>query len=168
MLLFASVAICTLLWYGCESIANYPIDTPSPQILNDKLIGKWKIQEDTNADNYYEIYKADGRSAENQYHVRWWDRGGTNPTYEGNVYFSNVAGSMFLNVPYREEGFTNQGYLFIKILSANPAYDKVTTATFYDTTMRSLKSMEDVRRHITKHLNDAKFYNDTSHFYKVK
>ena len=162
------VIVLIALMVGCKSIANYPIDAPSSANIDDRIIGKWKFLEDTDKRNFYDVEKTYQNFSPNEYHVKFWNRGGTNPTYEANIHFSRIGNSLFLNIPYWEGHFENMGYFFLKILDVNADYTKMTTATVYDTTLRSLKNSAEVRERITKNLNNPAFYNDTVHFYKVK
>lgn len=150
---------------GCKRIARYPISEPSAANMEDRIIGRWKLEEDTNKNNFYEILKGYGPL---KYHVKFWDRGGTNPTYESNLFFSRIGNATFINAPYWEDGFTNKGYFFLKILKVNESYDKITTAMVADTTMLALKNSAEVHDRIARNLDKPSYYHDTMHFYKMK
>ncbi|MCW3120571.1 MAG: hypothetical protein JWQ38_63 [Flavipsychrobacter sp.] len=169
--ILAIFVITTILSTGCKSVAKFPIDAPSMGNLEDGLIGKWKFEEDTDKRNYYEVVRG-GSYATDKYHVFFWNRGGTNPTYEGNVHISKINGARFINVPYWENNgkdahFSNAGYFFLRILQVNTDFTKMTTATVHDTTMRALNQAE-LKQRITKNINNPVFYYDTVHFYKMK
>jgi hypothetical protein len=170
--LVGTLVVLTLLSSGCKNVAKFPIDDPSTSNLDDGLIGKWKFDEDTDKRNFYEVYRKDAPYDPLKYHVRFWNRGGTNPTYEANVYLSKIDGVRFINVPYWEDGgegahFSHLGYFFLKILKVNADFTKMTTATVYDTTMWEL-NQSGVKQRITRNLNNPAFYYDTVHFYKMK
>jgi hypothetical protein len=155
-----------LLSLGCKSVAKFPIDEPSMANLEDGLIGRWKFEEDTDKRNFYEIQRGDPYRSD-RYHIKFWNRGGTNPTYEWNIHVSKIDGIQFINVPYYREGpRTHEGYLFLRILDANKDFTKMTTTTVYDTTMWELDQAE-VKERIRKNLNNPSFYYDTVHFYKI-
>jgi hypothetical protein len=157
---------------SCRNVATYPISEPSADCIADGISGVWKFREDTNADNFYEIYPRDPVSKKH-YHVRFWDRGGSNPTYEGNIFFSRIGGSLFINVPYFEHDmqtdnyFANKGYMFLKIESADVLFKEMVISVVNDTTMRSLKSSSEVRAYLTKNLDNGSIYQPVKHFYKV-
>lgn len=158
--------------YSCSNVSTYPISAPSEHLLEDRVIAKWKFLEDTNINNYYEVYRAH-ISYPNQYHIRFWNRGGTNPTFESNGHFSKIDEEMFFNLPYFELGtgseiFQNEGYIFLHILEVNNEYDKITASVVGDTTMRQLKNSEGVLSYVKKNMNNPQFYTDTIHLVKFK
>lgn len=157
------ILLVCLLATGCKNVANYPITKPASGVKDDRIIGKWKFEEDTNKNNYYEVYTAH-KDYPNQYHVRFWNRGGTNPTYESNMHFSDVNGVRFINVPYFGDGPLQYG--FLKILSSNADYTTFTAAVVGDETMQRIKTQQLLKAHIIKNINNPKFYSDTVHFFK--
>ncbi len=160
------------LIYGCSNISIYPISAPSEHVVEDRVIAKWKFLEDTNTHNFYEVYQAHVNYP-NQYHIRFWNRGGTNPTYESNGHFSKIDDEQFFNLPYFEPGtngtfFQNEGYIFLRLLDVNNEFDKITASVVGDTTMRQLRNSEEVLNYVKKNLNNPKFYSDTIHLIKFK
>lgn len=169
--------------YSCKNTATYPIREPSAEMMDDRIMGKWKFSEDTNKLNYYEVYLANKECCPNQYHIRFWNRGGSNPSFESNGHFSKIGKETFFNVPYFEtretphafpvtgddkyEMFPNSGFMFLHILEANKAYDKITAAVVGDTTMRSLENSEQVYNFVKANMNKPAFYSDTVHLYKI-
>lgn len=155
-----------LLGSSCKNTASYALDKePVPEIQKDQVMGRWKFEEDTNSGNFYEITKADV-SIPNQYHIRFWNRGGANPSYEANGFFSVVKGYGFFNVPYFEKGLTNFGYGFLKLVEIDADFTRLTAAVVGDETMRSLASEAEVRKYVTAHVDDPAFYSDTIHLFK--
>jgi hypothetical protein len=153
---------------SCEGVSKYPISDAYPENNDDRIIGKWKVKEDSAKNDYYEITAAHP-NFRNQYHFKVWDRGGTNPSYEGNCYFSKVGVTRFLNIPFHDDEMKDGGgYIFLRILEENEAFDNVTTTTVCDTNMRTLGSKEAVKAFIAKNLKNKLFYCDTAHLYKVK
>jgi len=73
-----------------DVMAKYPIDAPSMDNLNDGILGRWKFEEDTNKNNFYEIIRRKPYALD-KYHIKFWDRGGTNPSYEANMHFSKIG-----------------------------------------------------------------------------
>jgi hypothetical protein len=166
------VTICyllctTIILTGCKSVATFPISDAVQENTDDRIIGKWKAIEDTNKNNYFEVLAAHP-NFKNQYHVTIWDRGGTNATYEANCYFSKVGVTRFLNIPYWEGDFENRGYIFLKIIDVDDKFERLTTSTVKDFSLRSLKSKEEVKAHISKNLKKPDFYSDTLHFVRMK
>jgi len=147
-------------------VARYPIDDPSIENLNDGILGRWKFEEDTNKNNFYEIIRG-APYAVDRYHILFWDRGGTNPTYESNMHFSKIGKARFINVPYFEGHFSHKGYFFLKILAVNADFTKMTAATVHDTTLWNLDKAG-VKQRIASNVNNPAYYYDTVHFYKVK
>lgn len=159
-----SVLLLTVLLTGsCKNVANFPIAPPDATATDDRIIGKWQFKEDTNANNYYEVYSG---YESNTYHIRFWDRGGTNPTYESNLHFSDVNGIRFINVLNFETGSLQYG--FLKILSSNVDFTKFTAAVVGDENMGRITSQEKLNAHIIKNMNNPRFYSDTIHFYKIQ
>lgn len=167
--------LCVLL-YACGTPSSFPISMPSNGAVNDGIVGNWKMEEDTNKHNFYEITQRDKVDKFN-YHVRFFNRGGTNPTYEANIFFSKVADLdngdeevLFLNVPYWEEiggQWKDRGYFFVRILGANDDFTGITTATVNSSELSDISSGMEMRRFISRNLNNPNIYSDTVHFYKV-
>lgn len=159
-----SVLLLTALLTGsCKNVANFPIASPDATATDDRIIGKWQFKEDTNANNYYEVYSG---YESNTYHIRFWDKGGTNPTYESNLHFSDVKGVRFINIPYFVEiGFLQYG--FLKILDTDKDFTKITAAVVGDTTLSLITSQKALYNNIIKKMNNKNFYSDTIHLYKV-
>ncbi len=155
-----------VLLTGCDNAANFPIAPPDAKATDARIIGRWQFEEDTNSHNFYEVYIAH-KDYPHQYHIRFWNRGGTNPTYESNMHFSDINGVRFINVPYFEEVGAKQ-YGFLKILSANEDMSKFTAAVVGDTTMYKITSADILRKRIISNMNNPKFYSDTVHFYKMQ
>ncbi|MBL7683613.1 MAG: hypothetical protein JNK00_09665 [Flavipsychrobacter sp.] len=164
MKLILFILFVCMLVSSCNNVANFPIAPPDATATDDRIIGKWQFNEDTNANNYYEVYSG---YESNTYHIRFWDRGGTNPTYESNLHFSDVNGIRFINIPYFEEiGFLQYG--FLKILDTDKDFTKITAAVVGDENIERIKSQEKLNAHITKNMNNPRFYSDTIHFYKIQ
>lgn len=153
------------LYCSCDNISTYPISQPDASLDDDRLIGKWKFEEDTNKNNFYEVYASD---YPHQYHVRFWNRGGTNPTYEANVYYSNVQGYRFLNIPYFSDPLEGHWYIFLRVLDINEDGSKMTGAVVGDETMRKLQSEKEVYGYVARNIDNRNFYLDTVHLFKVK
>lgn len=159
------IVLAAVAFAGCRSFAKYPMAAPSADNMDDRLVGKWKLREDTNSNNFYEVYKS---SAEpNVYHIRFWDRGGKNPTYETELFVTKVGMETFLNVGYFEPDFVNTGYFFLRVLRADADFNQLTAATVADTTLRYLHSKEEVGERIAENVHRAAFYSDTVHLYKA-
>ncbi len=146
-------------------VAQYPIDGPSTENLNDGILGRWKFKEDTNKNNFYEIIRGKPY-AEDKYHIKFWNRGGTNPTYESNMHFSKIANIQFINVPYFEANFSRNGFFFLKILEISPDFTKITAAVFHDNTLWEL-NQEDLSQRITQNVNNPAYFSDTVHLFKI-
>jgi hypothetical protein len=147
-------------------MAQYPIDDPLKENLNDGIRGRWKFEEDTNKNNFYEIIREKPYMLD-RYHMKFWDRGGTNPTWEANMHFSKIGNTQFINVPYFEDNFTHQGFFFLKILEINADFTKITAAVLHDTELWDLTQTQ-VKQRITKNIGNPGYYRDIVHFYKMK
>lgn len=171
-LIILIAALLSIHLCSCKNVATYPISQPTDNCIENRINGVWKFREDTNSKNFYEIYQRDSTWT-NTYHTRFWNRGGENPTYEGNIFFSKIGKTLFINVPYwdydevNDKYFQNKGYMFLKIVAANAAFDKLTVAVVNDTTMRRLKNSDEVRAYVTKNMNNKSFFQEEKHFYKV-
>ena len=169
MRVYIWLVLCLLTFAACESVSKYPIDAPG-SASDSRFSGIWKFREDTNSKNFYEVAYS---TYNHQYHVKFWDRGGTNPTYEANVYFTKIGDATFINMPYYNPANSVTGkdynyFFFLKILYVNKDFSEMTTATIHDSTLIKLESSAEVKAHISRHLEDPRFYYDTAHLYKVK
>jgi hypothetical protein len=164
------MVVLTWCGWGCKSTATYPIDEPMAATMNNGILGKWKIEEDTDKRNYYLVEPGLHERAVDRYHIKFYNRGGTNRTYESELYYSLVKGQPFINIKYAEWGgdaFKNEGFFFLKVLEVNKDYSKLTLAMVADTTMGALKNSAEVKKRITTNLNNPKFYTDTVHLFKT-
>lgn len=170
--------LCVMLLTACESYSKYPISNAGAEVYDARLIGKWKLEEDTDKNNYY-VVEHDYDIRTNKYHAQFYNRGGKNPSYEASIYFSKVGKDLFLNLPYwvrHEDMYDDKmddykqthGYFFVRILNANTDYTKITTATVQDDALANINSSEEVFARIEKNLNNPSYYHDTIHFYKVQ
>ncbi len=168
------LSISVLFFYSCGTPSPFPLSLPSNAYNDDRIVGNWKMEEDTNGYNFYEITQRDTVDRFN-YHVRFFNRGGTNPTYEANVFFSQIGGYgantvRFLNVPYIEvNGHTwrDKGYFLVRILEMNDDLTEVTTATVDHKALTEMKRTEELNGFINDNIDNPKIYSDTVHFYKV-
>lgn len=169
-----STLLFSLIIFSCGTPSVYPIDNPSAKTKDNRIIGKWKYENDTNKANFYAISKSVDPY---KYHVKFWNRGGTNPTYEANIYFSKIGKTKFINVPYWEKtsqtgddfkDWTNRGYFFLRILKINKDFTRITTATVNDEKIKAIKSKAELRRYLSKNINNPNICSDTASFYKLK
>ena len=156
-------AALLLMSFGRKNVCRFPIDNAS-RIKNDGIIGTWKWKEDTNKANFFEVSRCAPYSSP-AYHVKFWDRGGTNPTFEANVHFSKVGDATFINVPYWE-GLSSQfrGYFFLKIINANKGFTDITAAVVNDDQLGRM-DQAGLKQRIAARVNDPTFYSDTIHIY---
>jgi hypothetical protein len=169
------ILLAAVLLGACGTPSRYAISNPSAKAADDRIVGKWKYEEDTNKNNFYAITKA-YKGYPHQYHVKFWNRGGTNPTYEFNVYFSEIDGTKFINIPFYEKlkqprdgkDWENKGYFFLKVVNSNQDFSRITTATVNDKALKKMKNSSEVRKYLAKNINNPKSYSDTAHFYKVR
>ena len=122
---------------ACGTPSAFPVSEPTAATVDDRIVGKWKYVEDTNKLNFYEVYKARGAESKYEYHVRFWNRGGTNPTYEANIHLSSLKDHQFINVPFWEK-----------------VGDKG-------------QSSAEARTFLLQNINNPRVFSDTAHFYKV-
>jgi hypothetical protein len=162
LLLFPALAIGQIR----KIEAQYPISAPSMQNLHDGLRGRWKFAEDTDKNNFYEIIRGKPY-AEDKYHIKFWDDGGTNPTYEANLHFSKVGKNLFINVPFFEHGFSNNGFFFLKVIDTNADFSKITAAIVHDTTLWNL-DQDGVKQHIVQNMDNPAYYSGKVHLYKIQ
>ena len=151
------------LTIGCNRISKYPIDDPARVKIDNTLLGKWAMKEDTSRLNYFIIKKKD----DFKYLITYMDQGGTHKQYEDfEAFISRVGNFRFLNVQYYYQSV--QGYFFLKIIDVNEAGDEIMTANVADSTLSEVTKPAEVRGKITRNINNPAFYSDTAHFVKVK
>ncbi len=169
-LLLLAISALVIYSYGCNSVAQFPINEPATDTFNKGFVGKWKFEEDSNKNNYYQIewglpYSTDA------YHAKFWDRGGKNRTIEMNIHFTKIGDAIFISIPYLESNeylmYKEKGYFFLKVIDINKDFTKMTTATVHDSTMWELNATG-IRQRIIRNLDNPAYYFDTVHFYKIK
>ena len=147
-------------------VARYPISEPSDKNLDDRIIGRWKFEEDTNKNNFFEVIRRKPYAMD-KYHIKFWDRGGTNPSLESNMHFSKVGKDTFINMPYFEDGFSHMGFFFLKILESNSDFTSFTAAVVGDTSLWDLDKSA-VTQRIKKNAGNPGYYMSTVHLHKMK
>ncbi len=162
-ILILTAFVGLLLATGCNRVSKYPIDDPARIKIDNTLLGKWVMKEDTLKTNYFVISKKD----DFKYNITYMNQGGTNRQYENfEAFISKINNTRFLNVQYYF-GDT-KGYFFLKLLDVNEAGDEVTTATVIDSTMMDIAKPAEVRARITRNVSNPAFFADTAHFFKLK
>lgn len=170
----SSIVLSIMLLYSCGTPSPFPLTLPSNAFAEDRIVGNWKMEEDTNTKNFYEVKQRDTVDRFN-YHVRFFNRGGSNPTYEANIFFSDVGNTKFINVPYWVDvdgpgdlmGWDNRGFFFVRIIDANDDYTRLTTATVNTATLKEFSNSILLKKYIEMNINNPDIYSDTVHFYKV-
>lgn len=168
------IALCSMLISACGTPAPYPMPYSSSKTADDRIVGKWKLEEDTNRNNFYLISKIPDKYY--QYHVEFWNRGGTNRTYEADIFFSELDSIKFLNIPYYQlksgkgsfDDWENKGWFFVRILEASSDFTKLTTATVNDPLLATQGNPSQMAHYMQAHKNDPASYSDTVHFYQVQ
>ncbi len=161
--LFSTAALFFVLVIGCNRISKYPIDDPARLKIDNTLLGKWVMKEDTSKLNYFIVKKKN----DFKYAVTYMNKWGTHIQYEDfEMFLSKVSYTRFLNVQYYYESV--QGYFFLKLIDINETGDTITTAEVADTTLSEITKPAEVRGRINRNLDNPLFFADTAHFYKVK
>lgn len=170
-------AVCAMGLYSCGTPSPFPLTFPNSKDADDRIAGNWKMVEDTNKHNFYEITKRAGEG-DFFYHVRFFNRGGSNPTYEATIFFSSIWGTKakFINVPYMTKaadgkgdgmGWIEHGYFFLRIIDANSDFTKITTATVNSPELPEFRRWVQLQNFMRENYDNPKIYSDTVHFYKV-
>lgn len=162
-LLYVIVILLISAALSCNRISKYPIDDPARIKIDNTLLGKWVMKEDTSKTNYFIVKKKD----DFKYGVTYMNEGGTHVQYDDfTVFLSKVNNSRFLNVQYYYQSV--QGYFFLKIIDINEAGDEITTCTVADSTLSELTKPSEVKGKIARNINNPDFFSDTAHFIRVK
>jgi hypothetical protein len=113
----------------------------------------------------------------NYYITQMEEKDGKPEFEEWTAFSSKINGAVFLNLSASglqtadnddmKERRSENEYFFVRLLSVNEEHTVFTVAMVGDTTLKNLKSSQQVRGYIAAHLNDASFYTDTARFYKV-
>lgn len=167
-------ALYAIMLVACGTPSPFPLSFPSSKNTDDRIVGNWKLMEDTNKYNFYEVTKRD-MDGDFQYHVRFFDKGGINPSYEASIFFSNIGDIKFLNVPYFQkiegkdgsDDWNDRGYFFVRILQTDKDFNNVTTATVNSSSLTRIGSAFLLRTYMNLNVNNPHIYSDTVHFYKV-
>lgn len=168
---FLQIFLFSVIFFSCKNVARYPMDEPMSDLVNDKILGKWQAEEDTDKSNIIIITKS---SDSFKYDLKYWEHGGTNPTYESQIFFSKINDALFLNVACWDDVrndkvyYQKVGYMFFKVVYATPDFSKLALTNVADTSLQSTHSTLEVFNKIARNLNNKAYYEDTIHFYKVQ
>lgn len=161
--LFCAALLLAVVVVGCNRVCRFPIDDPARVKIDNTLLGKWTLQEDTSRANYFIVKKKD----DFKYSVTYMNQQGTHIEYEDfDAFLSKVNNTRFLNVQYYHESM--QGYFFLRLVDISEAGDEIITATVADSTLSEITKPAEVRARIARNLNNSAFFSDTAHFLKVK
>lgn len=141
---------------ACD-VSKYPIDNAPNVKVDTRFIGKWKDKKDRKTTYIISLQN------EYQYQIINKNKKTGNETYLG--YLSNVEGSTFLNVYNKDSA---NAYMLLRILDVNAKADRVTIASVSDSTMKNMSNAAEVRKYVTKNLNNPVFYSDTTYLRKLK
>jgi hypothetical protein len=163
-LLFLSFLSFILISAARVTVSYAPIDEKPSVLIDNRMLGIWKMNEDTNYHNYFVVEKRN----DFEYALTYMNRGGDNKTYERfTLYPSVVNGITFLNVLYEidwEERKKPNGFVLLKVVNFDgPSF---TAAVCSDPSLKNLTRSQDVRERVSKNINNAVYYKDTIHLDK--
>jgi len=99
-----------------------------------------------------------------KYYVTYFNHNGVNPYYQQwDASVSKIGNETFLNFHYHDSAFS--GFSFVRIISQSKT--SMTVAKVADTTLRHLKSAQEVRNLFERNVYKPSFYKDTMHLYKI-
>lgn len=162
--LFISFAVI-----GCKGYAKYPMMQMTGIKTDPKLIGIWRLQEDTDKHNFFVIEPVD----DYHYALTYMNKGGINRVFENyGAYISDINGTKFFNVTYRNIDWdamttTEEGYIFFKVVDTDELGWQMTLVLVTDTSMKACKNSIEVRDRIARNINNPDFYDQPVHLYKV-
>ena len=152
------LALLLLTQVGC-TIAKYPIDEKPVVRIDSSLLGKWKT---TDKKDVYTMT----RKSDYEYMLSVKEHGKRHPE-RIPAFLSVINNERFLNFAQIEND-TLRGYSFARVLTVDPAHDKITCILVEDTMLEKMNSSSEVRNYILKNMNRPSFYKDTSVFDRVK
>ena len=53
------VALVVFVFIGCNNVSRFPIDDPARIKIDNTLLGKWRMREDKDKNNYFIVKKKD-------------------------------------------------------------------------------------------------------------
>ncbi len=147
-------------------LSQYRLDEYPTTEADLHLQGIWKLQEDTNYNNYF-VVERDGA-----YHlnITYMNQGGDNRGLEhADAFFSEVDGVTFLNAPYSsffsDDEFNGTLLLRVDEIS-KPRSWKATVTMVVDTNIHNMKSSAELRAYVKGHMRSPGFYGKQIHFRK--
>jgi hypothetical protein len=157
---FVILLACMLMAMACKYTASFPIDQPAKLKIDPRLLGIWKMQEDTSCSNYFVVEQKD----DYHYKATYINKNGDNAVYSHfPIHYSEIEGSGFLNVSYVDQGYLT--YFFTRV--TDMSNEKMTLVMYADSSILKAASPDTVRMTIKRHLDDPGYFRDTFHFRKV-
>ncbi len=148
---YAIAALFVMTIFASCNLSKFPIDDPAIVKIDEHMIGKWREDRDS---TIFTITRQDNLHYFINYRNRKKKMSEILPAF-----LSEVDNNWFLNIQYKEKEV--KGYLFLKIINVNAAYDLLTIAMVKDTMLQHLKSASEVREYVKTNLNKPSFYGDT-------
>lgn len=146
-------------------MAKFPIDEKATVPIDYRLVGIWKMEEDTNKHNYFVVEKRD----DFQYNVTYMNQNGNNRRYEHwGVSISEINNTKFFNIPFSSwpDG-NNSGFIFMKINNIDKDGWHMSGALVNDTTLKNMTSSVEVRKRITENMDIKSYFSKPLHFKRL-
>jgi len=144
--------------------AKYALDEHPAIAADTDLIAIWKMDQDTDPHNYFVFERYDYYN----YVFTYMNREGSNRTYENmGAFFSNIGGTRFLNVRYRNWETNTAGYFFLKVVNADKRGWDMDLALVADTTLKDITNAKEVRERIEKNISNPTYFKKPVHFQKI-
>jgi hypothetical protein len=153
---FIALLFIAASFTSCDT-AKWPLDEQPSIKIDKRLLGQWRVK---NKHEEFTLIKENDYS----YTVLYKDwRNGDLQKF--GAFLSDVEGAKFLNVHIKDE--KAEGYLLVRILDINTTTNIVKACTVTDSLFQVMTEPGDVRRRVTEHVNDPKYYVDTTYFYRI-
>ncbi len=155
------VLLLFVLCFGaCDYVSMYSIDKPALIKMDTRMLGIWKLVEDTSLANYFIIERKDDYNCK----ITYMNKNGENPQFAHfPAFFSMVDSVSFLNVSYKD--YNSQGFFFLKVLDFN--VNVLTVAMYADTNLSKTHTPLEVRAEIERNVHDPRYFKDVYHLRKV-
>ena len=155
----AVVAFIFLISCAFSNISIFSIDDYPMHKVDERLLGKWKLLEDTTGQSFFTV-RMDG---EYQYKISGRvNAGGNNYLNQSTAFVSEIGSVQFLNITCNYNNI--KGYVFLKLADIDTIQKTVTAFMISDSTLNTIESRQELKDIITANINNPGFYNKGLHF----
>ena len=151
-----------LLSFSFRNVSVFGIDEHPIISVDEHLLGKWQLLEDTDRLGFFTI----GKQNNFQYKISYKTGIGSIKELSQNTAFvSELNNIKFINIFYIKDKL--RGYLLFKLSELDTVNNKFSVSMVIDSSIEQIDNRDEVRELISNNLNNTNFFSKEFHLQKI-